>query len=134
MGIIIRENNKDDLLSIFQLLQNYYEEAGTSDLDRIRLNKEFVDKMYIVAEDGKIIGFLQYVIDTKILYQNTIYVLPEYRQKSVGGRMIRFLHNLAIKEGCTKGRLFCRLSKALTYKKHGYVPVSVIMEGGLRNG
>jgi len=71
----------------------------------IELQKNYFTLRFFVASDGEILvgyGFVVIHEETKIAYGRTLAVLPKYRNRGIGGTLIRevigFLHNEGIKQ------------------------------------
>jgi GNAT superfamily N-acetyltransferase len=86
---------------------------------------------YIVMYENKEVAILSYEdwSDKKLGFIYEIYVLPEYREKGIGTKLLLFSENKAIQLGCNRLELnanpFDRsIEKDILiswYEKHGYV-------------
>ncbi|WP_214228226.1 N-acetyltransferase [Pedobacter sp. B4-66] len=108
MDIKIRTEEKTDTNAVFHLIEQAFAKMEESDhkeqflVERLRKSDAFVPELSIVCEfDRKIIG---YVLLTKVkiidephketgsLALGPIAVLPEFQEKGIGGKLIRFAH------------------------------------------
>lgn len=80
---------------------------------------------YLVAKDGEtLVGYGGMWIILDEAHVTNVAVLPEYRGRGLGDRLLRALMDSAVSEGASKMTLEVRPSneQALTlYKKHGFV-------------
>lgn len=114
MNIILRQENKEDYESIFQLIEKAFQNLEYSDhkeqflVERLRKSDAFIPQLSIVAEvEGKIVG---HILFTKLQIVNElevfeslalapVSVLPEFQGKGIGSKLIRYGHEIAEKFG-----------------------------------
>ncbi|UWY26293.1 N-acetyltransferase [Flavobacterium sp. TR2] len=110
MEITLRQENKNDFQSVFQLIEKAFEKEEYSDhkeqflVERLRKSDAFIPELSIVAElDGKIVG---YILFTKLKIKNDlnsfeslalapVSVLPEFQGKGIGSKLILHGHEIA---------------------------------------
>ncbi|MET3026730.1 N-acetyltransferase [Flavobacterium sp. UW10123] len=110
MEIILRQENKNDFESVFQLIEKAFEKEEYSDhkeqflVERLRNSEAFIPELSIVAElDDRIIG---HILFTKLRIKNDsnsfeslalapVSVLPEFQGKGIGSKLILYGHEVA---------------------------------------
>lgn len=110
MEITLRQENKNDFQSVFQLIEKAFEKEEYSDhkeqflVERLRKSDAFIPELSIVAElDGKIVG---HILFTKLKIKNDlnsfeslalapVSVLPEFQEKGIGSKLILYGHEIA---------------------------------------
>ncbi|WP_294956959.1 N-acetyltransferase [uncultured Flavobacterium sp.] len=110
MEITLRQENKNDFQSVFQLIEKAFEKEEYSDhkeqflVERLRKSDAFIPELSIVAElDGKIVG---HILFTKLKIKNDlnsfeslalapVSVLPEFQGKGIGSKLILHGHEIA---------------------------------------
>ncbi|MXO06862.1 GNAT family N-acetyltransferase [Flavobacterium sp. HBTb2-11-1] len=110
MEIILRQENKKDFESVFQLIEKAFEKEEYSDhkeqflVERLRNSDAFIPELSIVAElDNKIVG---HILFTKLKIKNDlnsfeslalapVSVLPEFQGKGIGSKLILQGHEKA---------------------------------------
>ncbi|WP_281234667.1 GNAT family N-acetyltransferase [Flavobacterium gelatinilyticum] len=132
MEVIIRQEQKDDFESVFQLIEKAFEKEEYSDhkeqflVERLRKSEIFIPELSLVAEiDGKIAGHILFTkleivneLDTfECLALAPVSVLPEFQGKGVGAKLILEGHNVAEKLGYKSVVL---LGHENYYPKFGY--------------
>jgi len=103
--MIIRREKEEDFKDIYEINKQAFKQKDESELiERIRISKNFVPELSLVAEeDGKIIGHILFS-KIKIIgeeeYESLalapMAVLPELQKQGIGGKLI--------KEGLNKAR------------------------------
>ena len=75
-------------------------------------------KRFVAEEDGEIIGFSDYNMETNEL--SGLYVTPEYSSKGIGGKLLEVAEKDARENGLD--HLWCEstITAKNFYKKHGY--------------
>lgn len=142
---IIREIQESELLPFKKLLLDFYAEIShsfsTNTIDEIIL--EFLEKgIIIVASEinsNKIIGFIC-VIESNALYArgnfgviNELYIIPEFRSRKVGQKLIDFSIEVAKKKNWSRLELDTpEIEKAERtiqfYIKEGFTPIGLRMK------
>ncbi|MFT3903669.1 MAG: N-acetyltransferase [Niabella sp.] len=110
----IRQESKEDLKDIFNLIKKAFEHEPLSDhkeqflVERLRMSENFVPELSLVVEtEGKVIG---YILLTKIKIKNgketftslalaPVAVLPEYQKRGIGTALIQYAHQQAMTLG-----------------------------------
>lgn len=110
MEIKLRQENKNDFESVFQLIEKAFEEEEYSDhkeqflVERLRKSEAFIPELSIVAEiDNKIVG---HILFTKLKIKNEsqifpslalapVSVLPQFQGKGIGSKLILYGHEIA---------------------------------------
>lgn len=110
MEITLRQENKNDFESVFQLIEKAFEKEEYSDhkeqflLERLRNSEAFILELSIVAEiEDEIVG---HVLFTKLQIKNEsqtfpslalapVSVLPEFQGKGIGSKLILYGHEIA---------------------------------------
>jgi predicted N-acetyltransferase YhbS len=110
MEIKLRQENKNDFESVFQLIEKAFEKEEYSDhkeqflVERLRKSEAFIPELSIVAEvDNKIVG---HILFTKLKVVNEsdsfeslalapVSVLPEFQGKGIGSKLILYGHEIA---------------------------------------
>lgn len=110
MEIKLRQENKNDFESVFQLIEKAFEKEEYSDhkeqflVERLRNSEAFIPELSIVAEiDNKIVG---HILFTKLEIKNDlksfeslalapVSVLPEFQGKGIGSKLILYGHEIA---------------------------------------
>ncbi|WP_343588462.1 N-acetyltransferase [Flavobacterium sp.] len=110
MEIKLRQENKNDFESVFQLIEKAFEKEEYSDhkeqflVERLRNSEAFIPELSIVAEiDNKIVG---HILFTKLQIKNEsetfpslalapVSVLPEFQGKGIGSELILHGHEIA---------------------------------------
>lgn len=132
--MIIRQENENDFLEIYELVKTAFETAEVKDGDeqelvnKLRNSSQYIPELALVAEqNGKIIG---YIMMTKTIVENkgekneVLYLAPvavdlDYRKQKVGSELI-----------CTAKKIACDMGyKAVFlagnpayYNRFGFVP------------
>ncbi len=114
MEVTLRQENKNDFESVFQLIEKAFEKVEYSDhkeqflVERLRNSEAFIPELSIVAElDGKIVG---HILFTKLQIKNEyqtfpslalapVSVLPEFQRKRIGSKLILHGHEIAKRLG-----------------------------------
>ncbi|MBS7255950.1 GNAT family N-acetyltransferase [Flavobacterium branchiicola] len=114
MEIKLRQENKEDYKSVFQLIEKAFEKEEYSDhreqflVERLRDSNAFIPELSIIAEvEGKIVG---HILFTKLEIKNQsqsfqslalapVSVLPEFQGKGIGSKLILHGHDVAKKLG-----------------------------------
>jgi ribosomal protein S18 acetylase RimI-like enzyme len=110
--------------------------------DSVEMNGKFL----VLELDGKLIGFIQGIIDPRndqddVMYQTThnaqiegwiglVYVRPEYRGRRFGIKLIEAIKQHFIANGCTTLRLLVASDNADTvnfYHKYGFIDRDIEM-------
>jgi predicted N-acetyltransferase YhbS len=110
MEITLRQENKNDFESVFQLIEKAFEKEEYSDhkeqflVERLRNSEAFILELSIVAEiEDEIVG---HVLFTKLQIKNEsqtfpslalapVSVLPEFQGKGIGSKLILYGHEIA---------------------------------------
>lgn len=110
MKIQIRQEQKKDYKTVFQIIEKAFKEMEYSSLteqfivEKLRKNEAFIPELSLVAElEGQLVG---YIILTKIQIDNgqqlfealtlgPVAVLPELHGKSIGSQLIKEVHKRA---------------------------------------
>ncbi|WP_433765957.1 GNAT family N-acetyltransferase [Flavobacterium ginsenosidimutans] len=110
MEVTLRQENKNDFESVFQLIEKAFEKEEYSDhkeqflVERLRKSEAFIPELSIVAElDGKIVGHILFSkLQIKNEYQTfpslalaPVSVLPEFQGKGIGSKLILHGHEIA---------------------------------------
>ncbi|MFD2938729.1 GNAT family N-acetyltransferase [Flavobacterium notoginsengisoli] len=110
MEINLRQENKKDFESVFQLIEKAFEKEEYSDhkeqflVERLRDSDAFIPELSIVAEIGDTI--VGYILFTKLEIKNEtqtfqslalapVSVLPEFQGKGIGSKLILHGHEIA---------------------------------------
>ena len=138
MGLIeIRKSNKKDLTQLpFLYRQNYFGDTGVkTDVEgmlkkfkKLQRNKDYI---FVSAMDGeKLVGFCQGVLNYEIIENQkpvlTLWnfrVLPEYRMKGIGTKIMDYVEAFAKSNNAIGVFLGCDYENQLAqsfYKKIGY--------------
>lgn len=114
MEIRLRQENKKDYETVFQLIEKAFEKEEYSDhseqflVNRLRDSDAFIPELSIIAEvEGKIVG---HILFTKLKIKNQsqsfqslalapVSVLPEFQGKGIGSKLILYGHDVAKKLG-----------------------------------
>jgi len=106
----IRIENKNDYEAVFDLTERAFENESISDhkeqflIERLRKSEAFISELSIIAEiDRKIVG---HILLTRVKIKNEsnefdslalapVSVLPEFRNRGIGGRLILESHKKA---------------------------------------
>lgn len=103
--MIIRRETKEDFNSIYEINKRAFKQENESKLiERIRVSKNFIPELSLVAEEnGKIVGhilFSKIAIKGEKEYETLalapMAVLPKFQKQGIGGKLIR--------EGLNKAR------------------------------
>ncbi|WP_289665871.1 GNAT family N-acetyltransferase [Flavobacterium panacagri] len=110
MEVKLRQENKNDFESVFQLIEKAFEKEEFSDhkeqflVERLRDSDAFIPELSIVAEiDDTIVG---HILFTKLEIKNEtqafqslalapVSVLPEFQGKGIGSKLILYGHEVA---------------------------------------
>lgn len=110
MHTTIREENKKDYLSIFDLIKKAFKDQEYSDhkehflVEKLRKSEAFVPELSLVAEiENNIVG---HILLTEIKIKTSddeitslalapVSVLPEFQGKGIGGKLIKEAHQRA---------------------------------------
>lgn len=110
MEIKLRQENKNDHKSVFQVIEKAFEKEEYSDhkeqflVERLRKSDAFIPELSIVAElENKIVG---HILLTKLEIKNDsrsfeslalapVSVLPEFQGKGIGSKLILHSHKVA---------------------------------------
>jgi predicted N-acetyltransferase YhbS len=106
MDILIRQEQKEDIDSVYRVVKSAFEtmEQASGDeqdlVNRLRKSEAFIPELSLVAEcDGKIIGHILFtkmkIGDHPSLALAPVAVLPEYQNQGVGGKLIVEGHHIA---------------------------------------
>jgi predicted N-acetyltransferase YhbS len=106
MDILIRQEQKEDIDSVYRVVKSAFEtmEQASGDeqdlVNRLRKSEAFIPELSLVAEcDGKIIGHILFtkmkIGDHPSLALAPVAVLPEYQNHGVGGKLIVEGHHIA---------------------------------------
>jgi GNAT superfamily N-acetyltransferase len=143
--ISLREIQNDDLQQFEQLLLCFYNEIdhGFNDDNLRAIVGAFLKKgMIILAindDTNKIIGFIS-CIESSAIYArgnfgviNELYILPEFRSRKIGQRLIDFIIEIAQKNNWSRLELDTpeveKSEKTIRfYKKEGFVPIGYRMK------
>lgn len=111
MNILFRQENKNDYVAVFNLIQRAFEKEEMSDhseqylVERLRNSEAFIPELSIVAEINQNIA--GHILLTRIKVINNeneefeslalapVSVLPEYQGKGIGGKLIETAHKKA---------------------------------------
>lgn len=132
--MIIRQENKNDFTTIYQLVRTAFETAEVKDgheqdlVNELRNSNKYLPELALVAEqDGKIIGYLMITKTNvenesgkvEVLYLAPIAVSIEYRNQKVGSELIdsamKKAHDLGFKAVFLAGN-------PAYYNRFGFVP------------
>ena len=142
---LIRDIQVSELLPFKEMLLDFYAEISHSfspnNLDEIIL--EFLEKGIVIValnlSSNKIIGFIC-VIESNALYAggnfgviNELYIIPEFRSRKIGQKLIDFLIEIAKKKNWSRLELDTpeieKSEKTIQfYKKAGFVPIGFRMK------
>jgi GNAT superfamily N-acetyltransferase len=143
--ISLREIQNNDLKQFKQLLLCFYTEIdhGFSSDNLEEILRKFLEKgMIILAIDNdtnKIIGFIS-CIESSAIYArgnfgviNELYIVPEFRSRKIGQRLIDFIIGIAQKNNWSRLELDTpeveKSEKTIHfYKKEGFVPIGYRMK------
>ena len=135
--LIIREERKDDYLSVYRVVKSAFGGTEYTSGDeqylvvRLRGSSSFLPELSIVAEfNGEIIGhimFTEAVIregdkNHQTLTLGPVSVLPEYQKKGIGSRLIEEGHDAARRLGY---RSVLLVGHPEYYPRFGYRPAEV---------
>lgn len=138
MDINIRQERIEDYNEVCFVIKTAFKGAEHTDgnehnlVNSLRKSNCFIPKLSIILEvDGKLIGHILFtevkVGNNTILGLAPISVLPEYQNKGLGGKLIKYGHKVA-KELKYKGIVL--LGYPDYYTKFGYAPA---INYGIRN-
>ncbi|MEG0693505.1 MAG: N-acetyltransferase [Oscillospiraceae bacterium] len=110
MEIIVRQETKSEIESVYHVVKSAFETAEFSDHDeqnlvnRLRNSKAFIPELSLVAEvNNQIVGYILFteitVGDTTLLALAPVAVLPEMQGKGVGTKLINEGHKFAQEMG-----------------------------------
>lgn len=130
--LIIRQEQKDDHVQVYNLVKEAFESAEHSDPDeqnlveRLREAKEFVPELSLVAElDGELVGHILFteirIGEKKALALAPVSVVPKYQSRGIGSELITKGHKIAKSLGYA---LIVVLGHEKYYPKFGYVKAS----------
>lgn len=108
--------------------------------------KEMNGKLLVLELDGRLIGFIQGIIDPRndqddVMYQTThnaqiegwiglVYVDPEFRGRQLGMKLIEAIKKHFVANGCTTLRLLVAIDNVNTvgfYRKFGFIERDIEM-------
>ncbi len=130
--LIIRQEQKDDHVQVYNIVKEAFESAEHSDKDeqnlveRLRDAKEFVPELSLVAElDGELVGHILFteirIGEKKALALAPVSVAPKYQSRGIGSELITKGHEIAKSLGYA---LIVVLGHEKYYPKFGYVKAS----------
>lgn len=135
MNINIRQENKNDYASVYNLVQVAFANAEHSDGDeqnlvtRLRGSEAFVPELSLVAEvDGEIVGHIMFTkirigdSDIMALGLAPLAVVPKLQKSGIGEKLIEAGHEIAKELGYVYSVV---LGHAEYYPRFGYKPASV---------
>lgn len=135
MNINIRQENKNDYDSVYNLVKEAFAHALHSDGDeqnlvtRLRKSDAFVPELSLVVEvDGEIVGHIMFTkigignSDTLALGLAPLSVLPKVQNNGIGGKLIEIGHQIAKNLGYVYSVV---LGHEDYYPRFGYKPASV---------
>ena len=112
----IKNVSKEDFNKYFEMIQNNY------------------SKIYIIEEDGKIVGTGKILIEYKFIHNlskcghiEDVVINEKYRGKGYGKELINFLVEKGNEEGCYKIILCSSLKNSNFYKKCGFKNLNLNM-------
>ena len=108
MTVILRQENKNDYESVYNLIKLAFASAEHSDgdeqnlVERLRKGDAFIPELSIVAEvDGEIVGHILFtkiqIGDSKVLALALapLAVAPQFQNCGIGGKLIKEGHRIA---------------------------------------
>ncbi|KAF2330350.1 GNAT family N-acetyltransferase [Flavobacterium ginsenosidimutans] len=114
MEVTLRQENKNDFESVFQLIEKAFEKEEHSDhkeqflVERLRKSDAFIPELSVVAEsDNRIVGHILFtrlkIINDKDVFNclslAPVSVLPDFQRKGIGSKLILYGHEVAKKLG-----------------------------------
>jgi len=137
VNIQFREIVKKDLVEVWELLEQLkpiseiQPEGFIPDIDDAWT--EFNSIGIVGLDGGKIIAFGSIVVENKIrgyrsCHLEDIVVDKEYRNIGIGKRLMEYINDKVLKNGCYRATLFCREGLIPFYEKTGYKVNSVVMK------
>lgn len=125
---MIRRFQKEDVDSVIEIENRCFSRPWKySDLD-YEANSNPYAQIYVLEEDGKIIGFY----DLWVIFENgelaRIAILPEYQHKGYGKMLMEHMEETAMNNGCETIALEVRVSneKAINmYSSFGFVTINI---------
>jgi len=136
MQVTIRQENKNDYLDVFNVIEEAFINEKYSDhqeqflVEKLRKSDAFIPELSLVAVyNNKIVG---HILLTKIKIENNktffnslalapVSVLPEFQNKGTGSKLIRKSHSLATNLGY---KSIVILGQENYYPKFGYEKAS----------
>ena len=137
--MIIREFKPDDIHN--GLLETYKEVWSITEITQETLNKFLSNDnhMFVVEDDGQIIGFATLHLQQKLIRNGGISGLIEdvvvrekYRGQNIGSKLIESLINKSKELGCYKVILSCFPERVSFYERNGFFNESITMRNNLK--
>ena len=100
LAVIVSESNKDVALKFGLDAGNCPKHPSFCTADWVRADVARGERYFVIEEQGRAIGCVAYErprADTA--YLNRLSVLPEHRRRGIGERLVRFIAELAQREG-----------------------------------
>ena len=132
--MIIRQENKNDFMAIYQFVKTAFETAEVKDgheqdfVNELRNTNKYIPELALIAEiDGKIAGYIMLTRTNvyngaekfEVLYLAPVAVAIEYRNQKIGSELIR----TAMKKARDMGFKAIFLAGNKTYySRFGFVP------------
>ena len=134
--VIFREVTKDDLDSIFNILNQLKKiniKSINKDLAWKSFNKNKSTKSIVGILDKKIVSYGSIVIENKIRGEvaghiEDIVVDKNYRGRFIGDNLIKELINIGEKYNCYRISLFCKEHLKNFYSRQGFKKTSINMK------
>ena len=145
MEIVLKDlENDDDILKFHDLLIEFYHEIGHELKPGLELQKQITDfrergMIKLAVQDDNIIGlicigeFSSIYAGGKFGILNELYVIPQYRSKGVGKKLMSFAYKIKEEKGWTRLEVSTpdetQWKRTLTfYLKEGFVQTGLKMK------
>lgn len=121
MGIAIREYTKEDFPKLLLLSDDEWSTVHIGTASMLKQSDDKISRCYLAMDedDQKVVGYIYgFVLPNKTLIPEFLYVLPEYRRKGIGKKLIQSLED---NSGCTASMIFYNKSLHDYYQKQEYI-------------
>lgn len=136
--MFIREASERDASVIFRLQQQMFEEDGIYGfvVETVEQIEKSINPYFLIAEsESEIIGFISGNVcasdgsavipkDEKYLEIENLFVVPEFRNRGVGGRLVDEMLTKARKDGISHASLYSAAKDVQSilrfYERHGF--------------